>query len=116
VSRTIRKSLNLETGKPEKTRDNKPRCQCCCNPRHSTHGNKKEKLTIQERRENHNKLNTLFTIVLASTLLFFIGLASLPAEDSKRAKILHPLFGHFYPNASTNTLSIPNSRYGSGIR
>ena len=52
MSRTIRKSLNLETGKLEKTRDNKPRCQCCCNPRHSAHGNKKEKLTIQERRAN----------------------------------------------------------------
>jgi len=35
----------------EKTRDNKPRCQCCCNPRHSAHGNKKEKLTMQERKE-----------------------------------------------------------------
>jgi len=63
-----------------------------------------------------NKLNTLFTIVFTSTLLFFVGLVNFPAEGSKRAKILHPLFGHFYPNASTNTLSIPNSRYGSGIR
>jgi len=51
MSRTIRNNLNLETGRPEKTRDNKPRCQCCCNPRHSAHGNKKEKLTIQERKE-----------------------------------------------------------------
>ena len=51
MSRTIRNNLNLETGRPEKTRDNKPRCQCCCNPRHSAHGNKKEKLTVQERKE-----------------------------------------------------------------
>ena len=51
MSRTIRNNLNLETGRPEKTRDNKPRCQCCCNPRHSAHGNKKEKLTMQERKE-----------------------------------------------------------------
>jgi len=51
MSRTIRNNLNLETGRPEKTRDNKPRCQCCCNPRRSAHGNKKEKLTIQERRK-----------------------------------------------------------------
>ena len=51
MSRTIRKRINHETGKLEKTRDNKPRCQCCCNPRHSAHGNKKEKLTIQERKQ-----------------------------------------------------------------
>jgi hypothetical protein len=51
MSRTIRNNLNPETGRPEKTRDNKPRCQCCCNPRHSAHGNKKEKLTMQERKE-----------------------------------------------------------------
>ena len=51
MSRTIRNSLSIKTGRPEKTRDNKPRCQCCCNPRHSAYGNKKEKLTIQERRE-----------------------------------------------------------------
>ena len=51
MSRTIRNNLNPETGRPEKTRDNKPRCQCCCNPRHSAHGNKKEKLTVQERKE-----------------------------------------------------------------
>jgi len=63
-----------------------------------------------------NKLNTLFIIVFASTLLLFVGLAIFPVEDSKRVKALYPLFGHFYPNASTNTFSIPNSRYGSGIR
>jgi len=51
MSRTIRTNINYTTGKPEKTRDNKPRCQCCCNPRHSAHGNKKEKLTMQERKE-----------------------------------------------------------------
>ena len=33
------------------TRNHIPRCQCCCNPRHSAHGNKKEKLTMQERKE-----------------------------------------------------------------
>ena len=51
MSRTTRNHINYKTGKPEKTRDNKPRCQCCCNPRHSAHGNKKEKLTMQERKE-----------------------------------------------------------------
>jgi len=51
MSRTTRNHINHETNKLEKTRDNKPRCQCCCNPRHSAHGNEKEKLTIQERRE-----------------------------------------------------------------
>ena len=51
MSRTIRTNINYKTNKLEKTRDNKPRCQCCCNPRHSAYGNKKEKLTIQERRE-----------------------------------------------------------------
>jgi len=51
MSRTTRNNLNLETGRPEKTRDNKPRCECCCNPRRSKYGNKKEKLTIQERKE-----------------------------------------------------------------
>ena len=52
MSRTIRKHINHKTGKPEKTRDNKPRCQCCCNPRHSAYGNEKEKLTIQERKNS----------------------------------------------------------------
>ena len=40
----------------EKIRDNKPRCQCCCNPRHSAHGNKKEKLTMQERKEEASEI------------------------------------------------------------
>lgn len=53
MSRTTRNNINYETNKLEKTRDNKPRCQCCCNPRHSAHGNKKEKLTIQERRKEN---------------------------------------------------------------
>ena len=51
MSRTKRNHINYKTGKAEKIRDNKPRCQCCCNPRHSAHGNKKEKLTMQERKE-----------------------------------------------------------------
>ena len=51
MSRTARNHINDKTGNREKTRDNKPRCQCCCNPRHSAHGNKKEKLTMQERKE-----------------------------------------------------------------
>ena len=51
MSRTIRTNINYKTNKLEKTRDNKSRCQCCCNPRHSAYGNKKEKLTIQERKE-----------------------------------------------------------------
>jgi len=51
MSRTTRNHINYKTGNEEKRRDNKPRCQCCCNPRHSAHGNKKEKLTIQERKE-----------------------------------------------------------------
>ena len=51
MSRTIRTNINYETNKLEKTRDNKSRCQCCCNPRHSAYGNKKEKLTMQERKE-----------------------------------------------------------------
>ena len=50
MSRTARNHINDKTGKREKIRDNKPRCQCCCNPRHSAHGNKKEKLTMQERK------------------------------------------------------------------
>ena len=51
MSRTTRTNIDCETNKLEKTRDNKPRCQCCCNPRRSKYGNKKEKLTIQERKE-----------------------------------------------------------------
>ena len=51
MSRTIRTNINYKTNKLEKTRDNKSRCQCCCNPRHSAYGNKKEKLTMQERKE-----------------------------------------------------------------
>jgi hypothetical protein len=51
MSRTTRNHINYKTGKSEKINDNKPRCQCCCNPRHSAHGNKKEKLTMQERKE-----------------------------------------------------------------
>ena len=50
MSRTTRDHINYKTGKREKIRDHKPRCQCCCNPRHSVHGNKKEKLTVQERK------------------------------------------------------------------
>ena len=56
MSRTIRTNINYKTGKPEKIRDNKPRCQCCCNPRHSAHGNKKEKLTIQERKKGVSEI------------------------------------------------------------
>ena len=55
MSRTKRNHINYKTGKREKIRDNKPRCQCCCNPRHSAHGNKKEKLTMQERKEKHDQ-------------------------------------------------------------
>ena len=51
MSRTVRKNVNYKTGRVVKARDNKPRCQCCCNPRHSAFGNKQEKLTIQEKRE-----------------------------------------------------------------
>ena len=51
MSRTARDNIDYKTGNREKTRDNKPRCQCCCNPRHSAQGNKKEKLTMQERKE-----------------------------------------------------------------
>ncbi len=50
MSRTRRKNINYKTGRVEKTRDNKPRCQCCCNPRHSAFGNKQKKLTIQEKK------------------------------------------------------------------
>ena len=50
MSRTTRDHINYKTGEREKIRDHKPRCQCCCNPRHSVHGNKKEKLTVQERK------------------------------------------------------------------
>ena len=50
MSRTTRKNINYKTGRVEKTRDNKPRCQCCCNPRHSAFGNKREKLTMQEKK------------------------------------------------------------------
>ena len=55
MSRTRRKNINYKTGRVEKTRDNKPRCQCCCNPRHSAFGNKQEKLTMQERKEQTTK-------------------------------------------------------------
>ena len=51
MSRTTRNHINYKTGKREKIRDIKSRCQCCCNPRHSAYGNKEEKLTIQERKE-----------------------------------------------------------------
>ena len=51
MSRTTRNHINYNTGKLEKIRDNKPQCQCCCNPRHSAYGNEKEKLTMQERKE-----------------------------------------------------------------
>ena len=50
MSRTIRKHINYKTGRVKEERDNKPRCQCCCNPRHSAFGNKQEKLTVQERK------------------------------------------------------------------
>jgi hypothetical protein len=58
MSRTTRNHINDKTGKLEKIRDNKPRCQCCCNPRHSAHGNKKEKLTMQERKEETLEIYT----------------------------------------------------------
>ena len=51
MSRTTRKRINYKTGRVEKTRDHKPRCQCCRNPRRSAFGNKQEKLTMQEKRE-----------------------------------------------------------------
>jgi hypothetical protein len=58
MSRTTRNHINDKTGKQEKINDNKPRCQCCCNPRHSAHGNKKEKLTMQERKEETLEIYT----------------------------------------------------------
>ena len=55
MSRTRRKNINYKTGRVEKTRDRKPRCQCCCNPRHSAFGNKQEKLTMQEKKAQEIK-------------------------------------------------------------
>jgi hypothetical protein len=64
---------------------------------------------------------SLFAITLASTFLLLLGLTFFPEVAPKRIKKLCPLFGHFYPDksrmvVSTNTLWVPNSRYGSGIR
>lgn len=62
-----------------------------------------------------NRLNHLF-IVFMLILLFILGLACSPKAPVERTDIFIPLFGHFYPEASTNVFSMPNSRYGSGIR
>ena len=64
----------------------------------------------------NNKLNNLFAVALVLAFSLFLGLTYSHKAAPKRAKTSYPLFGHFYPNASTNILSISNSRYGSGIR
>ena len=51
MSRTTRDHINYKTGEREKIRDHKPRCQCCCNPRHSAHGNRR--ITPQTRTREH---------------------------------------------------------------
>ncbi len=62
-----------------------------------------------------NRLNHLF-IVFMLILLLLLGLTYSPKAPVKRTGMFIPLFGHFYPEASTNVFSMPNSRYGSGIR
>ena len=63
-----------------------------------------------------NKLNELFVIFMLIILLLLLGLVYFPKAPVKRTGILVPLFGHFYPEASTNVFSMPNLRCGSGIR
>lgn len=63
-----------------------------------------------------NKPDRLSAVILMSALLLLFGLAPPDKEPPERAERLFPLFGHFYPGASTNVFSIPNSRLGSGIR
>ena len=63
-----------------------------------------------------NKLNELFVVFMLAILFFLIGLAYSPKTPVKRTGMFVPLFGHFYPESSTNVFSMPNSRYGSGIR
>jgi len=63
-----------------------------------------------------NKLNNLFAVALVLAFSLFLGLTYYSKAAPKIAKTPYPLFGHFYPNTSTNILSISNSRYGSGVR
>jgi hypothetical protein len=63
-----------------------------------------------------NGSKSLILIALASTSLLLLGLTYSSEPPSERVEVRLPLFGHFYPNAGTNGFSIPNSRYGSGIR
>jgi hypothetical protein len=67
------------------------------------------------------QVDSLFVVALVSTSLLLLGLTLFPEVAPKRIKKLCPLFGHFYPDksgmiVSTNTLWVPSSRYGSGIR
>jgi len=63
-----------------------------------------------------NKPNNLLAITFTSAFLLFAGLTYSPEASSEKPSILYPLFGNFYPEESTNFVSIPNLRKGSGIR
>jgi len=64
-----------------------------------------------------NEPKSLFLIVLTAASLLFLGLTYSSEPPPERAEIPFPLFGHFYPEISTNiSFSMPNLRYGSGIR
>lgn len=73
-----------------------------------------------KRRKRTNYQNdyakSLFAIIFMSTLLLFLGLTYSSKAPSIKTQTLFPLFGNFYPQESTNFVSIPNLRKGSGIR
>tara|TARA_Y100000310_G_scaffold187385_1_gene187425 strand:+ start:354 stop:581 length:228 start_codon:yes stop_codon:yes gene_type:complete len=74
--------------------------------------NKRNKLS---HRNDYTK--SLFAIAFISVSLLFLGLTYSSKAPPERVKTFFPLFGHFYPEKSTNmSSSMPNSRYGSGIR
>lgn len=73
--------------------------------------NKKNKLNYQ-----NDYVKSLFIVMLMSISLFLVTSTYSSSPDPKGINKCLPLFGHFYPAISTNTLSIPNVRIGSGIR
>jgi hypothetical protein len=73
--------------------------------------NKKNKLNC---RNDYAK--RLFLVSSMAVLFFLFGLTRFPKPTSEKIDKYFPLFGHFYPEGATNTLSIPNLRAGSGIR
>jgi len=73
--------------------------------------NKKNKLNGQ-----NDYAKSLFLVSSMSALFFLLGLNHFPKPTSEKIDKYFPLFGHFYPEGGTNTLSIPSLRIGSGIR